>query len=382
METICITGMGMVTSLGLDVRTCCAAARAGIVRPTEIDTFPVRSPEDGEISGLMVHVVPMLTEGFEGQARLQRLTTAALKDLVHQTVHAPWKQGSTAFYLSLPDPRRVYTGFGLISDEEERKEKEEEAREILAEPLDEEWAHALLTKAAQLSGWPDKPDLRFIATSGNTGVAQALRKAMEELKTGTIDVGVVGGVDSLLDEATLAWLENTHRLKTPDMPVGLQPGEAAAFFTVEIVRESSAAKAKALAGIQAVHMGTEARTLLSGEPSLGEGLAVLMMRLVDGGNANGQVPWFITDQNGEFSRAMEWGNAVVRMIENWPVLGEAVLWYPAMSFGDTGAATGAVAACMAMRAFEQGYAPAGKSPIIISSADGVSRAALFLKNLK
>ena len=72
---------------------------------------------------------------------------------------------------------------------------------------------------------------------------------------------------------------------------------------------------------------------------------------------------------------MEWGNAVVRLVAQSPRFAEPVLWYPAASFGDTGAASGAVALCMAIRAFERGYAPA-QTATIISSADGSNRAAV------
>jgi 3-oxoacyl-(acyl-carrier-protein) synthase len=367
METIYITGLGMVTSLGHDVITSCAAARAGIVRPSKRDDFPVRSPEDGSVGALVVHAVPMLTEGFEGQARLQRLMTAGLKDLIRQTPHAPWKQGRAAFYLSLPDPRRIYTGFELIPNEEERKEKEKEAREVRAEPLDDSWAHTLLAEAAQLSGWSGKSELRFIATSGNTGVAQALEKAIVDLDAGKIDVAIVGGVDSLLDEEILVWLESTLRLKTPDMPTGLQPGEAAAFFTVETARQGGL-ETKALGRIQAVYMGMEPSSLFSGEPPVGEGLAMLMDKTAQSaGIDKSETPWFIADQNGESYRAMEWGHALVRLIHDWPGLDNAVLWYPAMSFGDTGAANGVVAICIAVRAFERGYAPAYSVNVIASS---------------
>jgi 3-oxoacyl-[acyl-carrier-protein] synthase-1 len=46
------------------------------------------------------------------------------------------------------------------------------------------------------------------------------------------------------------------------------------------------------------------------------------------------------------------------------------LWLPAASFGDTGAATGAVATCMAARAFERGYAPGDAALIGLSSESG------------
>ena len=49
---IAITGRGMVSSLGNDVRTSCAAARAGLVRPGELDYFQDLSSGDGEDVGV------------------------------------------------------------------------------------------------------------------------------------------------------------------------------------------------------------------------------------------------------------------------------------------------------------------------------------------
>ena len=79
-------------------------------------------------------------------------------------------------------------------------------------------------------------------------------------------------------------------------------------------------------------------------------------------------------------RAMEWGNAVIRLVGNSQAFAEPVLWYPAASFGDTGAASGAVALCIAVNAFARGYAPA-QTVAILSSAEDSSRAAVLLKRL-
>jgi 3-oxoacyl-[acyl-carrier-protein] synthase-1 len=88
--------------------------------------------------------------------------------------------------------------------------------------------------------------------------------------------------------------------------------------------------------------------------------------------------WFITDQNGELYRATEWGNVVVRLVGYSQAFADPVLWYPAASFGDTGAVSGAVAICMAVNAFARGYAPA-QTVAILSSAEDPSRAAVLLK---
>jgi len=377
-EAVCITGMGMVTSLGLDVKTSCAAARAGIVRSAEIDYFPVRSPDDGSVSGLVVHAAPMITDGFEGDARLLRLMAAALSDLRRQTPDGPWGQGKTAFYLSLPDPLRTYTGTALIADEKERGQWEEDARAAAERPPDESRPRNLLLKSARLSDWPGEPKLRFVSTSGNTGVAEALSRAMEDMAKGAVDTAVVGGVDSFCGAEMLAWLDSTGRLKTPDLPAGLQPGEGGAFIAIEALRGVRARKGSSLATIQATRLGSETRTLLSGEPPLGEGLTSLLQGVPAGGQTKGGKPWFITDQNGEPYRAMEWGYAVVRLIRDWPGLHDAVLWYPAISFGDTGAAFGAVAVCMAVRAYERAVSPDARA-IVVSSSDSSNRSVVVLQ---
>jgi len=348
------------------------------VRSAEIDYFPVRSPDDGAVSGLVVHAALMITDGFEGDARLLRLMSAALSDLRQQAPEAPWAKGRTGFYLSLPDPLRTYTGTALIADEKERGQWEENASAAAERPPDESRARKLLLKSARLSGWPGEPELRFVSTSGNTGVAEALTKAGEEMAKGVIDTAVVGGVDSFCGSETLAWLDTTGRLKTPDLPVGLQPGEGGAFFVIEALRSVRARKIINLATIQTVRLGAEARTLLSGGPPLGEGLTSLLRNVPIGGQGKGGAPWFITDQNGEPYRAMEWGYAVVRLIRDWPELHDAVLWYPAISFGDTGAAFGAVAVCVAVRAYERGVGPDARA-MILSSSDGSSRSVVVLQ---
>ena len=74
-----VTGIGMVSSLGLDVVTSCAAARAGIVRAQELDVQIV-DRETQDLVPVVGHVIP-LTQGFTHTGRLLRIAQLALADL-------------------------------------------------------------------------------------------------------------------------------------------------------------------------------------------------------------------------------------------------------------------------------------------------------------
>src|SRR4051812_8067739 len=105
--TIAITARGMVSSLGSDVITACAAARAGLVLPAPLD-FQVSSPDDGRPEAIAGHPAGEMTRGFEGFARLVRLAALGLGDLLRQAPDGPWLSARTGVYLALPDPHRVH----------------------------------------------------------------------------------------------------------------------------------------------------------------------------------------------------------------------------------------------------------------------------------
>jgi 3-oxoacyl-[acyl-carrier-protein] synthase-1 len=282
------------------------------------------------------------------------------------------------FYLSLPNPNRLSIGYGVDEDEQARQSRTAEAREAERASPDQEVAIRVLHDAARLSEWPGEPQLRFVSSSGHTGVAEALQQALADLATGQIDAAVVGGVDSLLEEVTLDWLKNTGRLKTPQTPAGIQPGEGSAFLFLESERSSQKRGARYFGVIDCLDLATDSWSLLSDNPPLGQGLETVISNVLGNSQAEiSQLIWLISDQNGEPHRAMEWGNALVRLRERFPIFAEPTIWYPAASFGDTGAASGAVALCSATCAFERNYAP-GQTAMITLSSDGPFRAAISI----
>jgi hypothetical protein len=366
VEALTITALGMVSALGCDAATACAAARAGIRRARRLDYFRLRS--DGEKESVAGHPVPIVAAGFEGRARLLRLLTAGMADL-----GSPG--GEAAFYLSMPEPHRCFTGIRLVQDDAAREAligrvgTDEPPREISRDEV-----QLLLSTAAGHAGWPGRATLRFVSCAGHAGVAEAMERAIADLRSGAVEEAVVGGVDSLLDEDTLQWLQNTGRLKTKGVPAGLQPGEACALVRLRAGRKAGTDDAP-LAAVEAVRTAMEPDPFLTGAPSRGTGLVEALSTVAE---PDADRAWVICDQNGESYRAAEWGYALCRMAGRFRGLAGSVVWYPAASFGDTGAASGAIAVCLAARAIERGYAPLTPA-IVTMCSDGPARGALRIR---
>ncbi len=378
-QDIAVIGAGMVSSLGHDVATSCATARAGMTRPSGFE-YVVGNSDETMPEDLTVHAVYALTKGFSGDARLMRLVEAALGDLLEQFPLQPWAGARVGFFVSLPPAMRPRTGAPLIADPVERELFLEQAQ---AAPTvdDTQRAMKILTRAAQLSGWQGTPHLRKVFVSGTTATAEAMAEAMTELRMGNMEFAIVLSVDSWIDYETITWLDETHRLKTPEFPAGLQPGEACTALVLEQETRCRQRQAPVLARMDSIQVAQEERFLLSGKIPTGRTTAELLYRL---GSAAGwseeSPPWVLTDHNGETYRATEWGNVLCHLGEHLPYFQDPITWVPALAFGDTGASYGGVAVCMALRAFARSYAPRTVAAITCSS-DGPQRATMLVRQV-
>lgn len=367
-----VTAHSMVTSLGCDAATACAAARAGLSRAGKVEGMELTSEVTGEPEPLIAHAVPLLTRGFEGDVRLQRLLFGGLSELKSQLPDGALTSGRVGFYLSLPDPARAVRGLDLIPDDETRAAYAEQAGDFGPEPSDSGFAYALLAGAAAQAGWPGEIDLRHVSLAGHAAGAQCVAWAQRDLESGRVALAIVGAADSLLDQDTLAWLCSANRLKLSGMPVGLMPGEACAFLAL------SAQGAQAEGKIGGVGLTAEPKTLWSGATSVGEALAKAIEQVAEpAGWRDAAAAWLVCDHNGETYRANEWGHALVRLRAQHPALDAPQLWMPAESFGDTGSASALVGVCVALAAFERNYAPSPKA-VIVSASESQMRSALVL----
>ncbi len=206
-----ITGLGMVSSLGRDVVSSCAALRCNMDRVSPVDgemVWDPRSEEDYPLSG---HQVSGLTEGYQGIGRWIRLGRKALLDLLDYAD------------LAADDAAWRRAGFVLCTAEVD------EERFMLDRSDVEAAAHRLL-KAVGLTVEPANV---LTVSDGHRAAIAGLAEARKQIQARRWDRAVVLAVNSLLDESSLRWLREADRLKTPEYPVGLVPGEAASCVLVE-----------------------------------------------------------------------------------------------------------------------------------------------------
>jgi len=347
--TLAVTALASNTSLG-EVVTACAAVRAGLSRPGELDQLAFED-ESGPVP-ILGHPVGTVT-GFQGEARLVALAFPALRSLL---ADRPIASGERAgLFVALPDLAARATLAGAPVPRESR----------------------LVERLVAISGLVVPPSLRREFPVGPTGFVSAIQAAIQAVSQREADVCIVGGVDTLCDDLAVAALAARGRIKTAENPVGLQPGEAAAFVLLESVDGARRRKAE----ITAVIKGTgEAREARSGDdPSVGEGLMQAIRTLTAAsGPLEARGTFFVVDCNGEPARASDWSWCQQRVIAEMPGVFPAPEWYPAISYGDTGAASAALGAQLAARAFARGFAP-GRSAVVVSSADGGGRAVLGLE---
>lgn len=375
-----IAAHAMLTSLGADAATSCASARAGLLRTQAVEGLRFIASTDGAPAPVIVHAVPIITQGFEGLPRLERLLSHALADLRERLPEPIASGDGLGVYLSLPSPLRHLTGLALFDQDDLHARQAARIDEFGGEPDpaggDATFARRLLANAAAAAGFARTPELRAVSLAGHAGGAQCVAAALADLADGHVDCALVAGADSLLGESTLEWLASTSRLKLADMPVGLRPGEACAVLA--LTRPRHAAAAESCCAIGQVELGHEARSLLSGATSVGEGLSQTLMNVARAAAWDTtHAPWFIHDHNGEVYRANEWGHTLVRLRAEHAAIDGAQTWLPAASFGDTGAASALVGACVAVTAFERRYAPVDRG-VIVSSSESTLRAAMVL----
>ena len=363
-----ITGIGMVSSLGLTAQTSCAAARAGISRARELDYFTQWSPVDGSISPVVGHQIPLITDGFEGDARLARILGGAISDLTTQLPNLPWGSEKLAWYLALPDRYRMWRGAERVGVKKVREELLAAMEQVPKDNTEFEAARQFLGMVGRNSRIPGTINLKFVSRAGNCALAECAKQALSDIAEKQVRYAIVAAVDSLLGEATLNWLTQTSRLKSPAVATGLAPGEAGVALCLQAAESNGREGVQPDLCLQAVHQSHEENTLLSGKPVQGRALTELLESTADKeGN------WFVIDLNGEDYRAMEWGYALVRT-----KLDGYALTYPAVSFGDTGTASPGVAVAVVRHAIRRGCAPC-KRAVVLSTSDDTQRTGMIIE---
>jgi 3-oxoacyl-[acyl-carrier-protein] synthase-1 len=322
-------------------------------RASEMPEWPYFDREEHDEHFLFGHPAMGVAAGFQGIARLLKLGTMAIGDL-----------GRSVDLASL---HRSRIGVVLVL-----------APEHANEGLPTDGLLAQLCKLVEFS--VDERNLRT-SFDGRIGVAMAMHAAQQQLISGDLDHVLIGAVDSLLVAPRIGALIEAGEVKTLDNPVGVMPGEAAAFVLLERAGSARGRGGEACAEVRAATVAAVAPT--DREPGAedkpradpGKALAEVMLGAL---RASGRDPssrgTLYADLNGATPRALDLSSALVKVSPVYP-LGDWQQAFPAISFGETGAASGLLASCMAVHGLVRGYAR-GEQALVIMCDEFGGKAAL------
>lgn len=354
------TEIGLASPLGSNAHIACAAARAGVTRPTELkclnfsDHQMFGAQTIDEFPPVVGHVAAGVTSGAIGKARTMQLGQMALSDLLQRRQLRPDELPRTKVLVNFSDDFFIqeYRKAG-IDDTPEPYEEDIEGKRQSIERIFERNRLRLANPTT-------------IHLGGRAGITELVERAVNEIKSGAADRCIVGAIDTAVEPEFLLATAEMNLLKTNDNPCGFIPGEAAAF----VLLEREAAKKGDSVSLRHFKYEDDEWTPASEEPPNGIVLAsVVQAALSEADQSGEQIGLVVGDLNGVEARAHDWGNAVVRLQRKWPI-GDLPLWLPALSFGETGAVTGLLAIAKIMRGYARGYIPNCSALVWLGSDTG------------
>lgn len=327
-----------------------AAIRAGLSRPGPLS---FEQPGGGDVpEPLTGHPVSGVTDGTFCYGRWIRLAHAALLDLARGgALDDPGRWARTGVVVAVPD---------------HLDERYPRAHAM----TDAELSAAYVGRLLQLLGWPVTPARTRLVRRGHAGPLEALQVAETLLASGEERV-IVLAADTFVESPTLAWLHAQGRLKTPDNPVGVIPGEAAAAVMIEAPASASLGSitgAPALAILAAVTLEAEAGFDARRDRGLGRAVSVAAEHALR--RAGARLPFsgdVYVDLDGEEGRAYDFGVMLSRLAP--ALLGPRYRTrFPAVALGHTGAAAAAVAVVLGVRSLVRDYARS--EHVLVTARDG------------
>jgi 3-oxoacyl-[acyl-carrier-protein] synthase-1 len=210
---------------------------------------------------------------------------------------------------------------------------------------------------------------------GRAAALLALEAAARHLEEGRNELVLVGGVDTYLDLALLSGLDLEGRILSERVADGFVPGEGAAFILLR--RPLRDARGEGAPRVALLGVGTERDPghLYGNEPARGEGLSAAMTKAFDSLRSPPRpVLSIFAGFNGESFQAKEWGVARLRHSDRF---GPAErIDHPADSFGDAGAAMGALLLALGYAALIRGNRKG--SSLVFASSDREQRGCALL----
>jgi 3-oxoacyl-[acyl-carrier-protein] synthase-1 len=335
VKPLAVEATGMITGLGNDSASSCAAIRCSIDRFEET-SFRDQSGE--WIIGSQACLDPPL----RGRKKLIHLAASAIFECLPALGKTPPSEVPLLLCVAEPDRPGRFAGLDDTF-----------LRDVSAS------LQVTFHRSSQ------------VIAGGRVGGAQAIAQASALLEKGR-PFCLVSGVDTFLVGATLSAMESRQRLLTTDNSNGLIPGEAGAAL---LLCPNDPSKPRFVCS--GIGFGTETATIDSEEPLRGVGLSqAIQAALADGNCTFDDVDYHLSDANGEQYRFKETALALARSIK--VVKQEFRAWHTADCIGEVGAASVPCAVAYARAAALKGYAP-GLGTLAHFGNDSGERAALVLR---
>lgn len=315
MSALCIVGSGMVSAVGLDGPSSCAAIRCAI------DNFQETRFIDQAGEWLLGARVPF-EQPWSGRTKLVKMAARAIAEALANT----------------PDIDPQQTPLLLCVAEQERPGRPPALDSSLQQDIEQELG------------------IRFHAASviiarGRVGAAVALLNARALIHQSQHRHVLIAGVDSFLNAATLSAFEKRDRLLTRSNSNGFIPGEGAAAVTLSALFHHDKPQLACVAlgfGVEPVSVETEGQKLRA------DGLTqALKAALAEAGCGLEQMDYRLTDLSGEQYYFKEASLALSRTMRVRKEVFD--IWHPADCIGECGAAIGPAMLVVALAASRKGY---------------------------
>lgn len=336
MQLLSIVASGMVTGVGLNAPSTCAAIRCGINNFKETRFID----KGGEwIIGSEI----CLEQPWRGRTKLVKLAVSAIRQCL----------------LAINTVETEKIPLLLCVAEQDRPERLEGLDDILLNEIQDKLGMKFNERSTTIS-------------NGRVGGIDALRQAVAIFNQGSVTYCIIAGVDTLLVADTLSAYEERERLQTSKNSNGFIPGEAGAAVLVSTANRSSGTGMN----IIGIGYGKEKATVDSEEPLRAEGLVQAIKEASQtSGMTVADMDYRITDANGEQYLFKEAVLALTRTLRKRKE--EFDIWHPADCIGEVGAAIVPVVLGVAMAAGKKGYA-LGNGVLCHFGNDDGKRAAMFL----
>lgn len=341
MKPIAILASGMVTGVGLDSASSCAAIRCAIDNFSETRFMD----KDGEwIIGSQV----TLEQPWRGLPKLVHMVMPAIKECLAHARNATPEQIPLLLCVA---------------------EKERPGR---LEGLDDQLLQDVQTEL----GMRFHPRSGVVA-KGRVGGAIAFGAARHLIYEEHIPLCLIAGVDSFLVAETLAAYEEKERLLTSQNSNGFIPGEAGAAVLVGLPSTLNSQRSAGQLLCLGFGTGLEKATIDSEEPLRGDGLVqAIKGALAEAGCTMSAMDFRITDISGGQYGFKEATLALNRTLTEYKK--ENIdIWHPADCIGDAGVASGIAMLVVCSEATQKAYAP-GNNILYHLSNEDQSRAAMVL----